>query len=63
VVAPDGKAVSRRDVMLAGSGDPATQGDDAVTLSDGVRAGETVVVAGVHSLKDGQAVRLRSSGL
>ena len=35
----------------------------SVTLSGGVTAGETVVVAGVHSLKDGQAVRLAASGL
>ncbi len=34
-----------------------------MTLSGGVTAGETVVVAGVHSLKDGQAVRLAASGL
>ncbi|AWN46564.1 efflux transporter periplasmic adaptor subunit [Methylobacterium terrae] len=63
VVAPDGKSVSRRDVVLVASGDPASPDDATVTLSDGVSAGETVVVAGVHSLKDGQAVRLRSSGL
>lgn len=57
VVAPDGKTVSRRDVAVV------ARDDDAVTLADGLKAGETVVTAGVHSLKDGQAVRLAASGL
>ncbi|NGM33066.1 efflux RND transporter periplasmic adaptor subunit [Methylobacterium sp. DB0501] len=57
VVAPDGKSVSRRDVAVV------ARDDDTVTLSGGVTAGETVVVAGVHSLEDGQPVRLAASGL
>ncbi|MCF4129235.1 efflux RND transporter periplasmic adaptor subunit [Methylobacterium sp. SyP6R] len=63
VVAPDGKSVARRDVAVVPPADTAPRADDAVTLSDGLKAGETVVVAGVHSLKDGQAVRLADSGL
>lgn len=63
VVAPDGKSVSRRDVVLAPTGDTPNHHEGAVTLSDGLKAGETVVVAGAHSLTDGQAVRLVTSGL
>ncbi|KMO15031.1 efflux RND transporter periplasmic adaptor subunit [Methylobacterium platani] len=63
VVAPDGRSVARRDVTLVAGGGPAERDGATVTLSDGVSAGETVVVAGVHSLADGQAVRLAASGL
>jgi RND family efflux transporter MFP subunit len=57
VVARDGKTVSRRDVAVV------ARDDDTVTLKGGLETGETVVVAGVHSLKEGQAVRLAASGL
>lgn len=63
VVAPDGQSVSRRDVTVVPPADTPAPDEASVTLSGGVTAGETVVVAGVHSLKDGQAVRLAASGL
>lgn len=44
--------VERRDVVV-GERDP-----DHVSLREGVKDGENVVVAGVHSLTDGQTVRL-----
>lgn len=56
VVTPDGKSVTRRDVTVAAVRDPADRGRIAVL--DGLQAGDRVVVAGVHSLKDGQPVRL-----
>lgn len=56
VVSPDGKSVSRRDVTVAAARDNADDGRVAVV--DGLKAGERVVVAGVHVLKEGQAVRL-----
>ncbi|GJD51817.1 Efflux pump periplasmic linker BepF [Methylobacterium crusticola] len=57
VVAPDGKSVTRRDVAVV-----AREGD-AVTVGSGLADGERVAVAGVHSLAEGQAVRLAASGL
>lgn len=57
VVAPDGRSVSRREVSLSG------HGESRVLVSDGLAAGEHVVVAGVHSLTDGQAVRMPETGL
>ncbi len=63
VVAPDGRSVARRDVAVVPPADTGHHDEDTVTLSDGLKAGETVVVAGVHSLKDGQPVRLAASGL
>ncbi|UHC18137.1 efflux RND transporter periplasmic adaptor subunit [Methylobacterium currus] len=62
VVAPDGKTVSRRDVTIHPRDGTAAGDESAVTLSGGLKAGETVVVAGVHSLAEGQAVRLVASG-
>ncbi|MCJ2073631.1 efflux RND transporter periplasmic adaptor subunit [Methylobacterium sp. J-030] len=56
VVAPDGKSVTRRDVTVADDRDRAEFG--RVAVIDGLQAGDRVVVAGVHSLKDGQPVRL-----
>ncbi|MDP4025277.1 efflux RND transporter periplasmic adaptor subunit [Methylobacterium sp. NEAU 140] len=55
VVAPDGKAVARRAVTLA---PPRDTDAGRVAVADGLRDGERVVVAGVHSLREGQAVRL-----
>jgi RND family efflux transporter MFP subunit len=50
IVAEDGK-VRRRDVELA------KFDDDSVAIRRGVEAGEKVVVAGVNTLADGQAVK------
>ena len=47
------KTVTRRKVEL---GEPVVGG---VTVKDGLAPGEIVVVAGVHSLKEGQTVRLQ----
>ncbi|MCE4226153.1 efflux RND transporter periplasmic adaptor subunit [Methylobacterium sp. C25] len=44
--------VERRDVTVA------KKGAERVSLRDGVKDGERVVVAGIHSLKDGQTVRI-----
>ncbi|MCJ2013038.1 efflux RND transporter periplasmic adaptor subunit [Methylobacterium sp. J-076] len=57
VVAADGRSVSRRDVTLG----PAPENEGEIAVSDGLRPGERVVVAGVHSIRDGQAVRLASA--
>ncbi|GJD31867.1 Multidrug resistance protein MdtE [Methylobacterium adhaesivum] len=47
-----GKTVTRRAVTVA-------QGDAALAaVTDGLNAGDRVVVAGIHSLSEGQAVRL-----
>lgn len=54
LVAADGKSVTRRDVTLASALADTSQ----VAVDDGLRPGERVVVAGVHSLREGQAVRL-----
>jgi multidrug efflux pump subunit AcrA (membrane-fusion protein) len=56
VVASDGKSVARRDVTVAEERDRAEAGRIAVVA--GLQSGDRVVVAGVHSLKDGQLVRL-----
>ena len=56
IVATDGKSVTRRDVMLASTPEPVEVG--RIAISDGLQPGERVVVAGVHALRDGQAVRL-----
>lgn len=47
--------VERRDVTLDGDG---PDGHGRVAVRAGLRPGERVVVAGVHSLRDGQTVRL-----
>lgn len=56
VVSPDGKSVTRRDVTVAGEHDRGAP--NRIAILEGLKAGERVVVAGVHSLKDGQPVRL-----
>ena len=55
VVSADGKTVARRDVTVAARDNAE---DGRVAVVDGLKAGERVVVAGVHVLKEGQAVRL-----
>ncbi|WP_407528809.1 efflux RND transporter periplasmic adaptor subunit [Methylobacterium oryzisoli] len=57
VVRPDGKAVTRREVRVAG------RETDEILVAEGLQDGEAVVVAGVHSLAEGQAVRLPETGL
>lgn len=54
VVATDGKSVVRRDVTLGAR----PENPDEIAVTDGLQPGERVVVAGVHSIRDGQAVRL-----
>ncbi|MGU3655764.1 MULTISPECIES: efflux RND transporter periplasmic adaptor subunit [unclassified Methylobacterium] len=61
VVSADGKSVSLRDVTVAAARDNAEDGRIAVV--DGLKAGERVVVAGVHVLKEGQAVRLANGAV
>jgi len=56
VVARDGKTVMRRDVTLAEHRRAAEAGRIAVTA--GLQPGDRVVIAGVHALAEGQAVRL-----
>jgi RND family efflux transporter MFP subunit len=56
VVSADGKTVTRRDVVVAANPDRAEAG--RITITDGLQPGDRVVVAGVHALKEGQAVRL-----
>lgn len=52
LVAPDGRSVHRQAVTV-------TRRDAAwVSIGEGLKAGDRVVVAGVHSLQEGQAVRL-----
>ncbi len=57
VVAPDGRTVSRRDVTVG----PGAPEEDGIAVTDGLKPGERVVVAGVHSIREGQPVRLASS--
>ncbi|KST57391.1 RND transporter [Methylobacterium sp. GXS13] len=56
IVAADGKSVVRRDVTPAS----APEGDEGgrIAISAGLAPGERIVVAGVHTLREGQAVRL-----
>jgi len=56
VVDAAGTSVARRDVTLASN--PETVEAGRVAIRDGVEPGERVVVAGVHALQQGQAVRL-----
>ena len=49
------RRVERRDVTLAEDG---PDGDGRIAVRAGLKPGERVVVAGVHSLRDGQSVRL-----
>ncbi|GJE70307.1 Cation efflux system protein CusB [Methylorubrum podarium] len=51
----DTRQVARRDVTLDGDG---PDGHGRVAVRTGLQPGERVVVAGVHSLRDGQTVRL-----
>lgn len=57
VVGPDGKSVARRDVTVEGG----TNADGNIAVTDGLKPGERVVVAGVHSIREGQPVRLATS--
>ena len=57
VVSAGGDAVSRRTVRIA------ERRAEHVGLTDGLAAGDRVVVAGVHSLKEGQTVRLSEQPL
>jgi RND family efflux transporter MFP subunit len=52
IVNPDGKTVSQREVRVGRS----EAGE--VQIADGLAAGTRVVIAGVHSLVEGQAVRI-----
>lgn len=55
VLAADGASVARRDVTLGSRAENEDDGRIAVTA--GLSPGERVVIAGVHALRDGQAVR------
>jgi multidrug efflux pump subunit AcrA (membrane-fusion protein) len=57
IVNAGGDAVARRDVTVA------ERGLERVSVTDGLKAGERVVVAGVHSLQEGQTVRLSEEPL
>jgi RND family efflux transporter MFP subunit len=52
VVEPQGHTVSRRKIAIA------QRDGDRVTVRQGLRGGERVVVAGLRSLSEGQAVRV-----
>jgi RND family efflux transporter MFP subunit len=52
----DGDHVSERNVTLA------QRGARSSTVARGLRAGERIVIAGVHSLSDGQRVKLTNEG-
>lgn len=54
VVDPAAAAVSRRAVRIDGE----IVDGSTITISEGIRAGERVVVAGVHKLEDGQSIRI-----
>ncbi|TXN43520.1 efflux RND transporter periplasmic adaptor subunit [Methylobacterium sp. WL7] len=56
VVDGAGQSVTRRDVTLASTVETVEAG--RIAIRDGVEPGERVVVAGVHALQQGQAVRL-----
>jgi len=56
VVAGDGGRVTRRDVITGGL-TPV-----GITITEGLKTGEWVVTAGVHSLREGQSVRLAQEG-
>ncbi|AWN39257.1 efflux RND transporter periplasmic adaptor subunit [Methylobacterium durans] len=57
IVNAAGNAVARRDVALA------ERGPERVTVSGGLNPNERVVVAGVHSLQEGQTIRLSEEPL
>ena len=52
VVAPDGKSVHKRPVTVT------RRDSERVSIGTGLDAGDRVVLAGVHSLQEGQPVRL-----
>lgn len=52
VIDPVSSRVSLREVTVA------ARGDSSIELADGIASGSQVVVAGVHSLKPGQTVRI-----
>ncbi|MCP1538784.1 efflux RND transporter periplasmic adaptor subunit [Methylorubrum extorquens] len=52
---PGDRHVERRDVTLDGDG---PDGNGRIAVRTGLKSGERVVVAGAHSLRDGQTVRL-----
>ncbi|MCJ2036625.1 efflux RND transporter periplasmic adaptor subunit [Methylobacterium sp. J-068] len=52
LVAEDGRSVRRQAVTVA------HREGDRVSIGDGLKAGDRVVLAGIHTLKEGQAVRL-----
>jgi len=56
VVDPKALTVSTKSVSVG------NRTDDAITVTNGLTAGDRVVVAGVHSLTDGQAVKLDGEG-
>ena len=56
VITADGRSVTRRDVTLAENRAAAEAGRTAVTT--GLKPGDRVVIAGVHALTEGQAVRV-----
>ncbi len=53
VLAADGRHVARREIGLAGRAGVA---DDGASVTSGLQAGERIVIVGVHSLRDGEAV-------
>ncbi|GJE27324.1 efflux RND transporter periplasmic adaptor subunit [Methylobacterium organophilum] len=55
VVSADGSRVNRRAVTVSG------RSDGQVTIGAGLAPGERVAVAGVHSLEEGQTVRLAAN--
>ncbi len=57
LVGADGRSVSRRDVTLG----PQPENAGEVAVMNGLNPGDRIVVAGVHSIRDGQAVRLASA--
>ena len=60
VLSGDGRRVARRDVSLADSGLAgmalADSTDEQAEVTSGLKAGERIVIVGVHSLSDGEAV-------
>ncbi|NEU12460.1 efflux RND transporter periplasmic adaptor subunit [Methylobacterium sp. BTF04] len=52
LVAPDGKSVVKRAVTVT------QRNADRVTIAEGLAPGDRVVMAGIHTLSEGQAVRL-----
>ena len=51
---PETKTVSRQPVKVKGE----IVAGETVWVSEGVRPGDRIVIAGIHTLKDGQAVRI-----